>query len=220
MFFAPAAVFRSLGRLRPLAVVPKNVRCAHMQDHGRHRAVVPARMPPRRLEMDGGAGLEHGAFVLGLDRDGSFQDVKQLFALVPYPLGAMPRRLVDDDAVENAAGEGRRNALVAERVLLDGEARPLAMQREGCIGAGGARNSVTCVPSTPEMAASDDSEGAFSPRSIWEMKPTESPAPSATCLSVSPSCWRRSRSRLPRGASALRRPVPSPNSWPSPEDAP
>ncbi len=60
------------------------------------------------------------------------------------------------------------------------------------------RNSEIGVCKTSAIPASEDRDGAVSPRSTWLMNPTESPAASATACIDSPSALRRSLSAGPR----------------------
>ena len=143
-----------------------------------------------------------GALAVDLDGQGTFEDEEYLLAFMRIGSHAIARRLVDDDAAQHVAGERRRQPLVGDGVGAERIDRALAWRVTGLSPRGWVRKSPTSDLRTRQTWISEVSEGTVMPRSICEMKPTDSPAWSATSFSVRPSSWRRSRRRVPSGSAA------------------
>lgn len=78
-------------------------------------------------------GLEHVALAGDLDRHRAVEHVEHLLALVGDRLGAVARRLVDDDAAQHVAGEAGGDALVGQRVGADGIDRTLVVAGDAAL---------------------------------------------------------------------------------------
>ena len=95
-------------------VVTKNIHGAGVKNRRCSRGVVPGGVDPCRRKVGGIACFQNHALAINLDGESAFQYEEYLFSLMRHRLASISRRLVNEGAAQNIAGEGCRQALIGD----------------------------------------------------------------------------------------------------------